>query len=57
MKISSAKTGLALLIMGLASFVAHATPVVVLTKPNTYDTIYGVNFGTSSTYTTSFLGG
>lgn len=57
MKISSAKTGLALLIMGFASFVAHATPVVVLTKPNTYDTIYGVNFGTSSTYTTSFLGG
>ncbi|NBW50609.1 MAG: PEP-CTERM sorting domain-containing protein [Betaproteobacteria bacterium] len=27
-----------------------------MSKPNTFDTIYGVNFGTSDTYSTTFLG-
>lgn len=57
MKISSVKAGLALFALGFASFAAQATAVTVLTKPNTFDTIYGVNFGTSGTYSTSFLGG
>ncbi len=57
MTISSMKTRLAFLVIGLASSIAQATPVTLLTKANTFDTIYGVNFGTSSIYSTSFLGG
>jgi hypothetical protein len=57
MNIFSMKATVALLAMGFASLAAQATPVTVLTKANTYDTIYGVNFGTAGYYNTTFLGG
>lgn len=57
MNFPSIKHGLTLVAIGFASFAAQAAPVTVLTQANTYDTIYGVNFGSSDSYSTTFLGG
>ncbi|WP_296508006.1 PEP-CTERM sorting domain-containing protein [Rhodoferax sp.] len=56
MSFFSLKTCAAALLV-FSGLTAQATSVTVLSKPNTFDTIYGVNFGTGSSYHTSFLGG